>query len=101
MRAINRRLDASIVGGLVAKLPGAGVADDLARVLRDEQPMTRCAGVLLEPFDALPRSKWREIERDWRVDHVVVVNLHDTREIVAHRRPDFHVLHRRSSPASV
>src|SRR5580704_18189733 len=73
--AINRRLDASVVRGPVAKGPGARPTDDESDVFRDEQAMPFRARMLVEPSRALLDRDRLKVERDGSVDDIVVVNF--------------------------
>jgi hypothetical protein len=63
-----------------------GVANDAARIFRDKQPMGPGLGELREPWTAIFDGDRIDIERDGRVDDVVVVDLGQAREVVGARR---------------
>src|ERR1700687_629336 len=83
-RAIERRRDAGVVGGSVVKRSTVRIADDGARALCDEHAMSSSSGVLFKPSDAFFNRERLEIESDWRVDHIVIVNFSKSRQIRAY-----------------
>src|SRR5204863_7818366 len=86
--AVDARLDGGVVGRLRPEAAGRGVADDVSFVFRDEQAMASGCRVIVEPLAALLRHERDDVERDRRVDDVVVVDVGEGGEVGVHRGPD-------------
>src|SRR4029077_1369865 len=89
-RAVDRRLDRGVVGGLGAELVRARVCNDGTALLGDEQSVAPRRTELREPRPTCLDRERLEIEGDRRVDDVVVVDRGDRREIARRGRSDTH-----------
>ena len=91
--AVHAGFNGRVVRRLLAKMARRGVSDDAAALFGGEQPMPRIGHVRIEPrLTALDRKR-REIERDRRMDDVVVVYLRQFRQIARRRHADGDPIH--------